>query len=215
MRTYLYITANPKKEEESNSLRVGRALIEAVRKRDPGAEIAEIDVCKDPLPLIDSLFLQARSRLAAGADVSELPEEEREAARKVFRFTDQFIAADTYIFAYPLWNFGIPPLLKAYVDTIKIARKTFRYTPEGPIGLLTGKRAVLVQSSGDVYSEGPLREFEHGSRYLSSVLTFIGVDSIRLILMEGMDQNKARAEERRNQALTEAERISEWLVADG
>jgi len=215
MSTYLYIAANPKKEEESNSLRVGRALIEEVRKRDPGAEIVEIDVYKEPVPLIDSLFLQARSRLAAGADVSELPEEEREAARKVFRFTDQFIAADTYIFAYPLWNFGIPPLLKAYVDTIKIARKTFRYTPEGPIGLLTGKRAVLVQSSGDVYSEGPLREFEHGSRYLSSVLTFIGVDSIRLILMEGMDQNKARAEERRNQALTEAERISEWLVADG
>lgn len=105
-------------------------------------------------------------------------------------------------------------MLKAYVDTIKVARKTFRYTPEGPIPLLTGKKAVLIQSSGDVYSEGPLKEFEHGSRYLTAVLSFIGVDWIRTIRMEGMDQDKARAETRRSEALAEAERMAELLVVD-
>lgn len=214
MRSYLYISANPKKEEASNSLRVGRALTEAVRRLDPQAHIAEIDVYRQPIPLIDDRFLQARARLAAGADVSELPAEEQAVVRDVFRYTDQFVAADAYIFAYPLWNFGIPPMLKAYVDTIKVARKTFRYTPEGPIPLLTGKKAVLIQSSGDVYSEGPLKEFEHGSRYLTAVLSFIGVDWIRTIRMEGMDQDKARAETRRSEALAEAERMAELLVVD-
>jgi FMN-dependent NADH-azoreductase len=215
MRSYLYISANPKAEEESNSLRVGRALIRAVRRQDPQARIDEIDVYREPIPLIDGRFLKARARLAAGADVSELPAEEQAVVRDVFRFTDQFIAADVYIFAYPLWNFGIPPLLKAYVDTIKVARKTFRYTPQGPVPLLSGKKAVLIQSSGDVYSEGPLKEFEHGSRYLSAVLSFIGVDRIRTILMEGMDGDKALAETRRNEAIAEAERMAELLAADG
>jgi len=170
MTTILYITANPKKEEDSNSLRVGRALVESIRQLDSQADIVEIDVYKQPIPLIDSHFLNARSRLAAGKSVAELQPEEQAVVRNVFQWTDQFIAADAYVFAYPLWNFGIPPMLKAYVDTIKIARKTFRYTPEGPVGLLSGKKAVLIQSSGDIYSEGPLKEFEHGSRYLKSVL---------------------------------------------
>ena len=213
MRSYLYIAANPKPEEASNSLRVGRALTEAVLRLDPQARVAEINVCREPIPLIDGLFLQARTRLAAGADVSELPAEEQAVVRKVFRLTDQFIAADAYVFAYPLWNFGIPPMLKAYVDTIKVARKTFRYTPEGPVPLLSGKQAVLIQSSGDVYSEGPLKEFEHGSRYLSAVLSFIGVDWIRSIRMEGMDQDKARAEARLSEARAEAERLAALLVA--
>jgi FMN-dependent NADH-azoreductase len=65
-----------------------------------------------------------------------------------------------------------------------------------------------------VYSEGPLKEFEHGSRYLTAVLSFIGVEWIRTILMEGMDQDKAKAETRRNEALAEAERVAELLAAD-
>lgn len=63
MRSYLYISANPKKEEASNSLRVGRALTVAVRRLDPQAHIAEIDVYRQPIPLIDDRFLQARARL--------------------------------------------------------------------------------------------------------------------------------------------------------
>jgi len=213
MTTILYITANPKKEEDSNSLRVGRALVESIRQLDSQADIVEIDVYKQPIPLIDSHFLNARSRLAAGKSVAELQPEEQAVVRNVFQWTDQFIAADAYVFAYPIWNFGIPPMLKAYVDTIKIARKTFRYTPEGPVGLLSGKKAVLIQSSGDIYSEGPLKEFEHGSRYLKSVLSFIGVACIEAILMQGMDKDAAMAEANRRKALTEAARIARKLFA--
>lgn len=211
MMTVLYITANPKREEESNSLRVGRALVESIRRLDKQADIVEIDVYRQSIPLIDRHFLQARSRIAAGCATADLPPEEQTVVGNVHRLTDQFIAADAYVFAYPLWNFGIPPLLKAYVDTIKIARKTFRYTPEGPVGLLSGKKAVLIQSSGDIYSEGPLKDFEHGSRYLQSVLSFIGVTCIETILMEGMDKDASLAETNLRKALTEADRIARKL----
>ena len=68
----------------------------------------------------------------------------------------------------------------------------------------SGKQAVLIQSSGDIYSDGSLRDFEHGSRYLKSVLSFIGVERIETIYMESMDQGAAQAEARRLEALKEA-----------
>lgn len=186
----LYVKANPKAEQHSNSLSVGRRLVDAYRSSHADARIDEIDVYEQDIPLIGRDFLTARMKTAAGAEPADLLPAEQRSVGRIHRFTDQFIAADIYVFAYPLWNLGIPPLLKAYVDMIKMARKTFRYTPEGPVGLLRNKAAVLIQSSGDVYSYGPLKEFEHGSRYLKSVLSFIGVERIESILMEGMDKGE-------------------------
>jgi len=84
MTTILYITANPKKEEDSNSLRVGRALVESIRQLDSQADIVEIDVYKQPIPLIDSHFLNARSRLAAGEKGAEMQPEGQGGVWKVF-----------------------------------------------------------------------------------------------------------------------------------
>ncbi|MED4587010.1 NAD(P)H-dependent oxidoreductase [Brevibacillus choshinensis] len=211
MKSVLYITANPKREEESNSLRVGRHLIETIQALHEDSKIEEIHVYQQTVPLIDGTFLKARDQLASGKDFHELLPDEQDIVRKVHRQTDQFIAADVYVFAYPLWNFGVPPMLKAYVDTIKIARKTFRYTPDGPIGLLSGKTAILIQSSGDVYSHGPLHEYEHGSCYLKSVLSFIGIDKIETVYMEGMDKDVEQRDIKRRQAFEQVDRIANNL----
>ncbi|WP_186438170.1 FMN-dependent NADH-azoreductase [Cohnella terricola] len=211
MKSILYITANPKREELSNSLTVGRRLVNAYRSLNPDAAITEIDVYRQPIPLVNEHFLAARPKIAAGEVPDQLPPEEKEITERFYARTLQFMEADTYIFAFPLWNFGVPPLLKAYVDTIKVARKTFRYTPAGPEGLLKNKTAVLIQSSGDVYTTGPLREYEHGSRYLKSVLSFIGVERIETILMEGMDKSGGDATEKRNQAIERAVELAKTL----
>lgn len=152
--------------------------------------------------------------MAGGAAIHQLAPAERESMEHILRFTDAFIAADFCIFAYPLWNFSVPPMLKAYIDTIKMARRTFRYTPHGPVGLLTGKTAVLIQSSGDVYSRGPLQRFEHGNRYLRDVLTFIGVERIETIVLEGMDTAREEREAKRRRAMEEAERLADALFAE-
>jgi FMN-dependent NADH-azoreductase len=211
MKSLLYITANPKPEELSNSLTVGRSLVNAYRSLNPGVAITEIDVYRQPIPLVNEHFLSARSKIAAGASPEQLPLEEREITEGVHAYTRQFMDADVYIFAFPLWNFGVPPLLKAYVDTIKVARKTFRYTHSGPEGLLKNKTAVLIQSSGDVYTTGPLRDYEHGSRYVKSVLSFIGVGRIETILMEGMDKSGEDAAAKRNRAIERAVELASTL----
>lgn len=207
----LFIKANPKPESASNSLQIGRYLCKILRERFKHVQLEEIDVYTHPIPLIDRSFLSAREKLANGTDISDLQPDEKRIVRNVHRYTDQFIDADFFIFAYPLWNFGVPPMLKAYIDTIKVARKTFRYTSEGPVGLLSGKTAVLIQSSGDIYSSGPLQPYEHGSRYLQSVLGFIGVERIETILMEGMDTEIEQREYKRNIAMKKVERLVESL----
>lgn len=209
----LYVQGSPKSEQDSNSLSVGRYLVNAVLRSNPNATVDEINVYESGVPLIDRHFLSARGKLAAGATVDDLPDEEQAIARKLFRFTDQFIAAEVYVFAYPLWNFSLPPMLKAYIDTVKVARRTFRYTPRGPEGLLRGKRAVVIQSSGDVYSHGPLKDLEHGSRYLSSVLGFLGVEPIERILMEGMDMTATDKAAVRKRAMAQASVIAAELCA--
>ncbi|GGD50599.1 FMN-dependent NADH-azoreductase [Paenibacillus nasutitermitis] len=214
MKSILYITANPKNEENSNSLTVGRCLVNAYLSLHPGAPVTEIDVFRLHIPLVDEHFLSARQKVSSGAEPEELLPAEKNITEQIHRLTAQFIDADVYIFAFPLWNLGVPPLLKAYVDTIKVARKTFRYTPDGPEGLLKNKVAVLIQSSGDVYSSGPLKEFEHGSRYLYSVLSFIGVERIETIYMEGMDRdtNKDAARGKKDRALNKAIEIARTLL---
>lgn len=208
----IFVKANPKRESDSNSLRIGRHLVDAIRRRSEQVVIEELDVYGQALPYIDAPYLSAREKLAGGASFDHLAAEERESVRNVHRLTDAFIAADFYIFAYPLWNFGVPPLLKAYIDTIKVPRKTFRYTPQGPVGLLSGKTAILIQSSGDIYSHGPRRSFEHGSRYLRSVLSFIGVERIETILMEGMDIAPDERTAKLERAMEQAERLAESML---
>lgn len=208
MKTILYIHANPKREEDSNSLTVGRHLVHSALRSGTSLRLVEIDAYKADIPFIDEHFLSARSKLAGGVQAEQLLTKERDSIERIHTYTDQFIAADYYVFAFPLWNFGLPPRLKAYVDTIKVARRTFRYTPQGPTGLLSGKNAIIIQSSGDVYSEGHLQGFEHGSRYLSSVLTFLGVEQIETILLEGMD---TRAGERENQRARALDKAEQWV----
>jgi len=84
-----------------------------------------------------------------------------------------------------MWNFSIPPVLKAYTDATSIPGKTFKYTKTGPIGLLSGKKALHIQASGSVYSEGPLAPIEMGYSYLTKILQFYGIPSVESIFVEG------------------------------
>jgi len=209
----LFVKSSPKPVHQSNSLSVGHYLAERLVSLVPNMKLEEVDVYRADIPMIDIHFLEARSKLSQGMEWRDLLAEEQEAVRAIHRYTNQFIAADLSIFAFPLWNFSVPPLLKAYIDTIKVARKTFAYTSEGPVGLLQNKTAVLIQSSGDIYSEGPLRHAEHGSRYLKSVLSFIGITKIHTIYMEGMDKDRDRSVRMREQALRQAEDLAGQLAA--
>ena len=130
---------------------VSRRLTRAIVGQLAGAtdDIAYRDLAADPLP-----HLTAR-----GQDPELL---------------DQFIAADTVVIGAPMYNFTVPTQLKAWLDRLAVAGKSFRYTADGPEGLLGGKRVIVALASGGVYEEGGL--FEHQKSYLKAFFNFLGIE---------------------------------------
>ena len=122
-------------------------------------------------------------------------------------YMQELLDADIIVIGAPMYNFSIPSQLKAWIDRVVVAGKTFRYGPNGPEGLLTGARKVFVASSrGNVYTPGsPAAPFEHHESYLTSILTFIGLTDVTVVRAEGL----AFGPEAREAALLKArERIA-------
>jgi FMN-dependent NADH-azoreductase len=208
MAKLLYITANPKREEESYSLSVGRAFLNAYKQQNPQDEIVELDLYRTDIPFIDADVLNGWGKLQQGQTFEQLSAEEKQKISRINELTDQFINADKYVFVTPMWNFSFPPKMKAYIDTICIAGKTFRYTENGPVGLLTGRKAVHIQARGGIYSEEPMKEMEFGDRYLRAVLSFIGITDVQSIFVEGMAQFPNEAEAIKQNAIKKAEQAA-------
>lgn len=183
MGKLLYITANPKPVEASIGLQVGEHFLAAYQKANPNDTIERVDLYKEQIPLIDGLVLGAWDKLGKGEQPTE---QEQKVLARMNEILEQFISADKYVFVTPMWNLSYPPMLKAYIDNIVIARKTFTYTENGPQGLMQNKKALHIQARGGVYSEGPAADFEFADKYLRGVLAFIGITDYQQVVAEGM-----------------------------
>jgi FMN-dependent NADH-azoreductase len=183
MAKVLYITANPKPVDLSFGLQLGEHFLAEYKKHNPQDTIEKVDIYSENIPLIDSLVLGAWGKLAHG---EELTAEESRVVGRMDEILNQFLSADKYVFVTPMWNLSYPPLFKAYIDTIVMAGKTFRYTEAGSEGLLKGKKAIHIQARGGMYSEGPAVDFEFTNKYLQAVMAFIGIADYNHIYVEGM-----------------------------
>jgi FMN-dependent NADH-azoreductase len=211
MATVLYITAHPHDHQTSFSLAVGKEFIEAYREANPNDEVIHLDLYKMDIPQIDADIFSGWGKLRTGSSFEQLTDVEKSKVSRLNELVDQFVAADKYVFVSPVWNFSYPPVLKAYIDSFCIVGKTFRYTENGPVGLLVDKKALHIQASGSVMSEGPAAEFESGHSHLSKIMKFTGVPSFEGIFVEGMgaapDQAQAIKEKAIEQALEVANRF--------
>lgn len=156
------------------------ALVAAWKRRNPGAPVVYRDVAADPLPHWVPL-----------ADADD------PAVRSNETVLQEFLAADTVVIGAPMYNFGIPSSLKAWIDRIAVAGKTFRYGANGPEGLAGGKKIVIVSSRGGVYSQGsPFAAADFQEAYLRQVFGFLGVTDIEFVRAEGVNlgaEQKAQA----------------------
>lgn len=185
MATVLYITAHPLDSQSSFSLAVGGNFIEAYRKANPTDEVIHLDLYQENIPQIDADILRGWGKIQSGTSFDELSDVEKSKVTRHDAIIDQFVAADKYVYVSPMWNFSIPPVLKAYTDATSVPGKTFRATKDGYVGLLSGKKALHIQASGSVYSEGPLAPIEMGYSYLKKILHLYGIQSIEAIFVEG------------------------------
>ena len=148
----------------------------------PGATVVERDLVEQPLDHIT---------LAAFAETDVL---------------DEFLAADTVIVGAPMYNFGIPSQLKAWIDRITIAGKTFRYTAEGrPEGLVGDKRVIIAISRGGFYEEGGA--MEHVETYLKGVFGFLGI-APEFVHADGIAMGADQRDAGIAQGLAEVERLA-------
>lgn len=208
MATVLYITAHPHDHQTSFSMAVGKEFIDAYREANPTDEVVHLDLFSENIPNIDADVFAGWGKLQSGAGFDQLSDAEKAKVARLGQLVDQFVAADKYVFVSPMWNFSFPPVLKAYVDSIAVAGKTFKYTSEGPVGLLTDKKGLHIQASGGVYSEGPAAAFESGFSYLKKISMFFGIPSFEPLFVEGVAANPAGAPEIKANAIVKAKELA-------
>lgn len=202
MTTVLYITAHPHDESKSYSMATGKAFIDTYKEVNPNDQVVHIDLYKENIPQIDADVFSGWGKLRSGSSFEDLSEQEKLKVTRLGEINEQFITADKFVFVTPFWNFSYPPVMKAYLDAVSVAGKSFRYTDNGqPVGLLTDKKALHIQARGGFYSEGPAAELEMGHRHLQVMMNFFGVPSLEGLFVEGHNKVPERALEIKEDAI--------------
>ncbi|MCA1066239.1 FMN-dependent NADH-azoreductase [Rossellomorea sp. AcN35-11] len=204
MTQVLYITAHPHDHTQSYSMAVAKAFMETYKEVNPDDDVVHIDLYSEHIPHIDADVFSGWGKLQTGKGFEELSGEEQKKVKRLNEISDQFIGADKYVFVTPFWNFSFPPVMKAYIDSVAVAGKSFKYTEEGPVGLLTDKKAIHIQARGGIYSEGPAAGMEMGHRYLDIIMKFFGVPSFGAVIVEGHAAMPDKAEEIKEDAIARA-----------
>jgi FMN-dependent NADH-azoreductase len=156
------------------------AIVAELAEADSNLEITRRDLDAEPIPHLD------------GRGLATLAEN---------KALQEFLDADVIVIGAPMYNFGIPSQLKAWIDHIAVAGKTFRYTNSGPEGLAGGKRVLVASARGGVYAQGgPMAAFDFQEPYISSVFRFIGIEDVEFVRAEGV----ALSADHRQAALTQA-----------
>lgn len=188
----LFIKANSRPVSQAVSVQLYEAFLESYKESHPDDTITELDLFEENLPYygVDAI----NGMFKRGKDM-ELTTEEEKAANIVQKYLNQFLAADKVVFAFPLWNFTVPAVLHTYMDYLGQAGTSFKYTAEGPVGLLFNKKVALLNARGGVYSEGPAASKEMAVNYVITILDFFGIKETTNIIVEGHNQYPDRANE--------------------
>jgi FMN-dependent NADH-azoreductase len=185
--------------DQSKSAQIAGEFVESWRRAHPGTAVTQRELTPDSMPhlsldALGALLIQAEQRTA----------EQRASVVFDDRLIEELEAADVIVLAVPMYNFSIPSTLKAWIDHVARAGRTFRYTAAGPEGLLKGKKVFVITGRGGFYSgDSPAKVLDFQEPYLRSVLGFLGLDDVTFIHVEGLkvspetaEQGIARARER-------------------
>ena len=186
MSSILLVTSSPR--AESQSARIAKELADRISAQKPGSTIVHRDLETTSLPHIDRHFSAAIAKPAEARTA-----EEAQAINTSDALIDELLAADTVILATGLINFNISSLLKAWIDNVVRAGRTFKYGDTGPVGLAGNKKVYIVLASGGVYSQGPAASMNHAVPYLKSILGFIGITDVETLYVEGLSMGPEAA----------------------
>jgi FMN-dependent NADH-azoreductase len=163
-------------------------IVTAERQRHHGLHVVYRDLAAEPLQHITG------EHLAAGQPGQmELPAALQHDLAHGEAALDEFLAADIVVVGVPMYNFGVPSQLKAWIDRLAVKGKTFNYTEHGPQGLAGGKKVIIASSRGGLYgADTPGASFDHQETYLRAVFGFLGITDITFIRAEGVGMPDVR-----------------------
>lgn len=178
MNTLLYVTASLFGEAGQSS-RLGADLVEAIVAANPGIRVVHRDLAADPVPHLDAARFAAFAAAPAERDAGQ-----RAAAALSDTLIAEWRAADRVVIGLPLYNLGVPSTFKAYIDHLARAGETFRYTAQGPVGLLRDRKVQVVATRGGIYRGTPL---DTQSDYVRHILGLMGIRDVEFIHVEGLN----------------------------
>jgi FMN-dependent NADH-azoreductase len=201
----LHVDSSPL-EGRSVSRELSARVVAGILQRFPEATVVRRDVGIEP-PIHAAADILDLVRFKRFEDLTA-----RQVGEKALSdlLVAELLAADIIVIGAPMYNFTITTQLKAWIDRVCQAGLTFRYSPEGPIGLATGKQAIVAAARGGVYSTGKQSHRDFQIPYLKEILAFMGIVDVGVVLAEGVNISP----ESRAQALEAAERgIAEALAS--
>ncbi len=182
--------------EHSASRTLGAAVVAARKAADPTLEVTYRDLAASPLP-----------HLSAGSLASADPAEAAAAAQVM----QEFLEADVVVIGAPMYNFAIPSTLKAWIDRLAVAGKTFRYNAQGMAEGLAGGKQVVVASSRGGFHQSSGMDFQEP--YLRHMFGFMGIDDVAFVRAEGLAVSPEQRAASLRDALASIESAAEPLAA--
>ncbi len=182
------------------STRLADEFVAAWRASNPGAKVIVRNLAEETVPHLDA------ERFGAFlAKPGERSVEQQAVVEYSDALIDELKRADVLVLGLPMYNFGVPSTLKAYIDHIARAGATFKYTEKGPVGLLTGKKAYVFATRGGLYAGTPL---DTQTAYVRDMLRFLGIDDVEFVYAEGLAIGEAPKATALSKALRAIERLA-------
>ncbi|HEM4055635.1 TPA: NAD(P)H-dependent oxidoreductase [Streptococcus suis] len=186
MATVLIVKAHPLDAQKSHALRALEEFQTRYASLHPEDKIEVVDVFEDQIPALDKPLLESMGAVKKGIEISP---EQAERLDRYNALTKQFLMADKIVVVNPLWNLNVPSQLVSWVNTINVAGQTFKYGPEGSIGLVKDKKLLHIQSNGGVYAGQ-----DPAAQYIKSIFEFLGFEDIYQVFIEGQSADPSQAQ---------------------
>jgi len=181
MKRILHLISSPR-GNESFSIKLAEAVITKLKDQYPDSIVEEVDLLDNNVPHLNTGHLRSFF-----TPIEQLTSEDQDAVKYSDVAISQLMSADIIIIGAPLYNFGIPSTLKAWIDHIARAGKTFQYNGQGAEGLVKGKKVYIAMSAGAIYSEGQWQPYDFVSPYLKTMLGFLGMTDFSIFRVEGVN----------------------------
>lgn len=175
--------------DNSASRQLSRSVVDAWKAADPSVEVVYRDLAADAISHFSAATLMAAGTPEAMRDAAQQHEAQLSAET-----LQEFLDADAVVIAAPMYNFTVPTQLKAWIDRVAVAGKTFRYTEAGPEGLCGDKKVILVSTAGGLHAGQPTGAGHE--EFLKVFLGFIGITDLEIVRAHGLaygDEHRANA----------------------